>query len=268
MSPLLTLFVIAVLGLIVGSFLNVVILRFDTGLSMVRGRSRCFSCNHDLSWYELLPLFSFIFQLGKCGHCGSRISWQYPLVELSTALLFVFSFSRAASVGLSLPFTIALAALISLIMAIIVVIFVYDIRHKIIPDFFSYLLACAALALSAASDFRGIGYSLLAAIAFFLFFWAFWYFSKGTWMGLGDAKLAVSVGLLLSLSGGTVALLFAFWSGAIVALLLLIWDKISSRKVGISMKSEIPFAPFIIFGFIVVFFSGIDLGTLSSWLAI
>ena len=82
---------IFILGLIIGSFLNVVIMRLNTGESMIKDGSRCFSCGKNLKWYELVPVFSFIAQRGRCRECGSRISWQYPIVELITGVVFTLT---------------------------------------------------------------------------------------------------------------------------------------------------------------------------------
>src|SRR6185503_15262997 len=80
-----------VLGTIVGSFLNVVALRYNTGMTL-KGRSKCFSCGKNLEWHELIPVISFLFQKGQCKTCKSSISWQYPIIELSGGLLFILIF--------------------------------------------------------------------------------------------------------------------------------------------------------------------------------
>ena len=80
---------IFLLGTIIGSFLNVVIYRFNTGRTIVRGRSVCMTCNRNLRWYELIPLFSYLFQLGKCRRCAEKISHQYPIVEFITGVVFM-----------------------------------------------------------------------------------------------------------------------------------------------------------------------------------
>lgn len=259
---------ITILGLIVGSFLNVVILRFGTGLSIARGRSRCFSCNHTLSWYELLPLFSYIAQIGRCRHCRSHISVQYPLVEILTSLLFLVSALEISGLDMPPIRLIGVLAVLLISVSLYVVIVVYDLRHKMIPDFFSYSVAGSALLFTLISYPSSVVPHIVAGIGSFLFFYVFWFFSKGRWMGLGDGKLALSLGFLLGPSGAVTAILIAFWSGAIVSLVLVAREKIADRKLGVSMKSEIPFAPFIIFGTLVVFFSHIDMGTLGAFLAI
>lgn len=259
---------IAVFGLIIGSFLNVVILRFGTGLSFARGRSLCFSCNHELSWYELLPLVSYVIQLGRCRHCVSRISIQYPIVEILTSFLFVVSAQEILTAEVSpvqlMIYLLVLFALISLY----IIITVYDVRHKMIPDVFSYTVALIALVYVLLSSPASFLVHLGSGVGAFLFFYVFWFFSRGCLMGLGDGKLALSLGILLGPSGTVAAILIAFWSGALVSVFLIFREKLTSRKLGVSLKSEVPFAPFIIFGTLVVFFLKLDMNTISSWLAI
>ena len=263
MDPSLILGVIFVFGLLVGSFLNVVILRFNTGMSISRGRSACFACGKGLAWYELLPLASFLVQKGRCRGCEARISWQYPLVELATAFGLVAAYLSARSV---LGF-----ALIAALICFYIVIFVYDFRHKIIPDFFSYGAALIALCM-VALDWRSSGsldlFRLLAGPCFFLFFWFFWFISKGRWMGLGDGKLALSIGWALGLSAGVSALLLSFWIGAIVALAIMAFQRVFHRSKALGMKSEIPFGPFILLGFALVLLFHIDIQGLFSYLAV
>lgn len=239
-------------GLIVGSFLNVVIFRYNTGMG-VRGRSRCFSCARTLRWHELLPLFSFALQRGRCRSCSSRISWQYPAVEGLTGLLFVLVFSQFGFSISSLPLLLAHLVIASLL----VVILVYDFRHKIIPDGLVYTFITLAL-LASVLDFSLLRFlnHLLAGFLLFGFFYLLWWASSGRWMGFGDAKLGLGVGFLLGLSGGISAIIFAFWIGAVLSLALVGLSRLRGRKGRLSLKSEIPFAPFIILGlWINLFFS-------------
>ena len=257
---LLLTFIFFIFGLIIGSFLNVVILRLNTQKSF-GGRSGCMTCRHTLSWRELIPIFSFLGLRGRCKNCKAKISWQYPIVELVTGFIFTLlflKFSEGGGVASALAFIIAYtyyAALFSLL----VVIAVYDFRHKIIPDVLSLVLGILAFIglflFSAGSSLNFPVFSLhIPSILEFLSgliiatpFALFWLVSSGRWMGLGDAKLAIGLGWLFGLSIALSGVVLAFWLGAIVGLLLIIF----SKKYG--MKSEIPFAPYLVLGTILAF---------------
>jgi len=224
-----------ILGTVVGSFLNVVGLRW--GKRGVGGRSACPSCSKPLSWFELVPILSFLFQGGRCRKCKHKISWQYPLIELWTGLIFV-----------------TVSYIFIPVFCIYVVILIYDLHHKIIPDPLVYL----AIMLSVVSRWWLVGSLLdwLAGPILFVFFALIWLLSQGRAMGFGDAKLGLSVGLLLGAAQGFSAIVLAFWIGALGALILMFVSKlglsapadfIKSAK-GLTMKSEVPFAPAIILG--------------------
>jgi prepilin signal peptidase PulO-like enzyme (type II secretory pathway) len=237
----LIIFFIFILGSIVGSFLNVVILRYNTGKSIVTGRSVCFSCGKQLGWYNMLPIFSFLFQGGKCGSCFSKISWQYPTVEFLTAISLL-------SLYFKFGFTFDLLFYF-LVFSILIIISVYDIRHKIIPDDFVYLLITISFlrliyiytnisAELATSGF--LGGSLMFSLLGFL-----WLVSSGTWMGFGDAKLVLGLGWLSTLCYSLTGFIYSFWLGAVIGVFINIFFK---------RIREVPFAPFLITGFIIVFF--------------
>lgn len=244
--------ILFVLGTIVGSFLNVVILRFGTGMPIATGRSRCFSCGKTLSWYELVPVLSFVVQRGRCRSCGARLSAQYPVVELMGGLALPLAYvcsSLVPGIGAS----IALFALLAALLFIYIVVFAYDLRHKIIPDALSYSAAVIALLMIAVKAWAWGAVDLRAVVAgptFFLFFFAFWHFSKGRWMGLGDGKLALSMGWALGMGAGVAAMLFSFWIGAIVSVLAIALQRLGALKGSLGMRSEIPFGPFMIVGFV------------------
>ncbi len=126
-------FSIFIFGAVVGSFLNVVILRLNTGQSIVSGRSKCFSCAKKLRWYELLPVISFIFLRGKCSACRANISWQYPAVEIVTGLIFLQIFNEFSFYFLLSTFYFLL------VFSVLIIIAVYDYRHQIIPNLFVWI---------------------------------------------------------------------------------------------------------------------------------
>lgn len=248
-----------ILGLIVGSFLNVIVLRLHSGESVVFDRSRCLSCGKKLNWYELIPVFSFLIQGGHCRGCHSKISWQYPLVELLTGLLFVLSFWRFASDGWL--FILFYLIIVSLSIAITV----YDLRHRIIPDVLVWLMAVLALFRplllflsdrdlpSLISDYQTVVLGGLAAGGVFFLLWLI---SRGRWLGFGDVKLALVVGFLLGPIQVFSALILAVWLGAVVGLILVILTKtgLFGFKKYFTIKSELPFAPFIILGVVLNLF--------------
>lgn len=248
-----------IFGVIIGSFLNVVIFRYNTGTSIVHGRSMCFSCNKKLSWYNLIPVVSFILQQGKCFSCKSKISWQYPLVEIITGLLFL-----AVFLG---NYSVVKTVYLLVLMCIFVVISVYDVRHKIIPDFFVYsFIALSFLQLFFLSNVQLMDW--LAGPILFLPFAGLWFFSKGLWMGFGDAKLALGIGWLLGFYAGLNAIIFAFWIGSIWGLFLIMLGKIgnlSPWKNKFTIKSEIPFGPFLILGTLLVLFFNTNVFLLLSF---
>lgn len=244
-------------GLMVGSFLNMVIHRLHSGESMVLSRSHCTKCKHILTWYELIPILSFFAQRGRCRSCSKGISVQYPFVELAVAALFGLLAYRSAPLFFALEGgTIFLALQLGLsafIISGLVVIFVYDLRHYLIPDVVLAPITAAAVALVAIEGaaqgalLARLGESLVAALGAGAFFLALFLISKGRWMGFGDVKFVVFMGLLLGASHTATALFIAFISGAIIGIVL-----IATRRK--QLKSQVPFAPFLI------------IGTVAAWL--
>ncbi len=244
-------------GLIIGSFLNTVIYRYNTGRS-VGGRSHCLACGHTLTWRELIPILSYVIQGGKCAKCQSRFSAQYPLVEFMTAILFLGVTWKFFPTNFSLtdfPYELIFLLIINwLVMSLLIIIAVYDLRHKIIPNgmVYAFILASAVLAWWQDPE------RLLAGLYFFAFFATLWLVSRGKWLGFGDAKLALGIGFLLGATAGLSALTLAFWSGAIFGLAIITLNRLRRRGESFTIKSEIPFAPFLIFGLLIVFFFQIN----------
>lgn len=282
-------FFIFIFGSAIGSFLNVIICRLETGEDIVKKRSHCVRCGRVLRWFELIPIISFFILRGRCRNCREKISWQYPLAEAATGLLFILTVAKlfpelvegsiivldSASLRSNNIFSLFYWLYIS---CSLVVIFVYDLRHYIIPD---KMLWPAIAAAGAYRLFLAFGFSVLwrirsgnnltpelvegfklfypyllsglAAAAFFLFLVLI---TRGRGMGMGDAKLAFLMGLLLGWPGILAALFLAFFAGAAVGLALIAFD----RK---TLKSPIPFGPFLICGTLAVLFWG---QSLSAWI--
>lgn len=229
-------------GLVIGSFLNVVILRGATG-EWLGGRSRCAHCRKTLGAHELIPLVSFILQKGICRGCKERISFQYPLVELGTAAAFAAAawyFSPLLNDGsLSMSAQALLVMLVSGGISASIVILVSDLRFQIIPDSATAVLGVTGVA---ASLTRGsVVPDMLAAIWCAFFFFMFWAVSRGRWMGFGDVKLVAATSLLVGFPASAAAVLFAFWLGGAVGGVLL-------TAGGKTWGSRIPFGPFILAG--------------------
>lgn len=243
-----------ILGLIIGSFLNVVGLRWNSSRSL-SGRSGCPHCGKQLSWYELIPVFSYLLQWGRCRRCKSQISIQYPLVEILTGLIFVTIFNFQFSIFKSLSFEFFVSCFLFLVIfSIYIAILIYDFQHKIIPDRLVYSAIVLSLGFGIYRFVWGLVFGVwdfASAAIIFLFFTLIWLFSGGRAMGFGDAKLGLSIGLLLGAKIGFSAIVLAFWIGAITGLGLMVLSRFSSlfsKAKKLTIKSEIPFAPFLVLG--------------------
>ncbi|MDO8482858.1 MAG: prepilin peptidase [bacterium] len=284
------------LGTIVGSFLNVVILRFNTGVSL-GGRSGCFSCGRKIKWHDLVPIVSFLSLRGRCRSCKSRLSLQYPTVELLTGFLFLATFLKYFSSGFAPEFSIfnfsdlagsggaGQFSIDLLVLSLLVVISVYDLKHKIIPDSLVFLFGTLAFArllfsveISSLFQFPYL-LDLLSGPILALPIAILWLISGGRWIGLGDAKLAIGIGWFLGFSLGISAMVVGFWIGAVVGIFLICVSKLSRIRgvrrlllnMGakhLTMKSEIPLAPFLILGLVIVYFSGFDVMGVQKLLAV
>lgn len=235
-----TVVILFVFGAIAGSFLNVVGLRWNSGLSL-GGRSFCNACGRTLRWYELVPIFSFLWLKGRCSKCRTKISIQYSLIELWTGLIFI-----------TVPYIFLPA------FCIYIVIVIYDLRHKIIPDNLIY----TAILLSVVGRWLSTSSTLdwLSGPVIFSFFGLIWLLSRGKAMGFGDAKLGLAIGLLLGASAGLSAVILAFWLGATFGIISMIFYR---KK--ITMKSEVPFAPFLVAGAWLALVFNLDLLHVSSF---
>jgi len=269
-------------GALIGSFLNVVIYRYNTGLSISQGRSQCFVCGKKLAWYELIPIVSFILQKGRCRGCQAKVSWQYPFVELITSVLFVAVVYRQISlysvfslIPDGLWYSIVLALYYFVVISILVVIAVYDIRHKIVPNGLVYTFMALAVGklllftfLFALPLTTAGWFDLFAPIVLSTPFVFLWWISRGSWIGFGDAKLAFGIGALLGFPLGISAIMLAFWIGAGFGVLVILLGKLFPESVRhkLGMSSEIPFAPFLIIGTLLVWFLRIDILGLAQLL--
>ncbi len=221
-----------------GSFLNCLVYRLEVGEGFINSRSYCPHCKHKLGFWDLIPVLSFIGLKGCCRYCKNKISLQYPLVELATGTIF---------------FLIAvyqLSVVSYIITPFLIVIFIYDLKHYIIPD----RVIFPAIGIALVYDFLNFYILkkpdfLIPALGAAGFFLTIVLLSRGKWMGVGDIKLAFLMGLLLGWPSILPALFFAFLSGSVLGLGLII----AGAK---TMKSQIPFGPFLVAGTILSMFFG------------
>jgi len=239
-------------GLAVGSFLNCVIYRLETGGTFLRGRSFCPHCKHLLVLRDLIPVFSFLFLKGKCRYCRKPISLQYPLVELATAIIFLLIFWQFIST--LFPFITILYFFI--IASFLIVIFVYDLKHYIILDRVIYPAVVIAFLYNiyqfTIHHQQSTINNFLSAFGAAIFFLIIVLVSREKWLGVGDVKLAFLMGLFLGWPNILLALFLAFFVGAVVGTGLIIFDKKT-------LKSEIPFGPFLVTGTFLALFWGNEL---------
>lgn len=253
-NELLTVVTAALLGLVVGSFLNVVIARRGhedwRERRSLDGRSGCPRCGHDIAWYDNVPVLSWLVLRGRCRGCGERISARYPLVELGTAILWALVAWRADDI----------AALVTgiLLVTILVPIAAIDLELRIIPDELNYVATWTGFACSlgfgpqprfVATQWWWVEVLLASAgVATFLLLPSL--LTRGRGMGMGDVKLAVALGAFLG--APVVAGMFIGFVAALVPSIILIFRRGLAR----GRRSTIPFGPFLALGGVVGWFWG------------
>jgi leader peptidase (prepilin peptidase)/N-methyltransferase len=228
----------ALFGLIVGSFLNVVIYRMPRGESIAYPASHCPACAHPLSVAENIPLVSWIVQGGRCRHCKAPISSRYPLVEAMTAALFALT---ALIFGLSIE-AVAVASLAATLVAAVFI----DLDHLLILDV--VIAPAAVIGLLDAVVYGRIDDALLGALVGAAIFGLLFLVTRGAGMGLGDAKLALVIGLFLGLHLTIAAIAFSFIFGSLLMLPVL---AAGSR----GRRDAVPFGPFLVLGALVALYA-------------
>ena len=226
-------FLFFLLGLCVGSFLNVVVYRLNHGFSPLRGRSFCPKCKKKIHWHDNLPLLSFVLLRGRCRFCHSPISWQYPLVELATGVLTLLtvslSFFALKTTGLEVVYHL-------LVTYALITLFVSDLLYQTLPDEIVYpTLGLVFVWTFFKGDLLMALLAALAAAGFFLFLIVV---TRGKGMGWGDVKLVGLMGLFLGFPGLVIALILAFLTGATTGVILVLLRK--KRLV-----DQIAFGPFL-----------------------
>lgn len=239
----------AVFGLIYGSFLNVVILRFNEWRSIITGRSHCPECKTPLRWYDLIPVVSYATLRGRCRYCGKPIALQYPVVEIITAVVVAACYWLLFGTGASLTYVngsemVLLLGAIGVLMTIVF----QDLDKMSIADSLSYTLIALSLVYALVRGdgwlhmvyAAGIGALPIAALV---------YPSRGKWMGSGDITLALGLGLLVGYPNALVFMTSAFLLGGLYGALALLGKKTK-------LNTAVPFAPFLAIGAAVALFWG------------
>lgn len=221
-------------GIVVGSFLNVCIFRLPKEESIVRVPSHCMSCGKKLHWYELIPLFSWLFLRGKCHGCKAKISPQYPVIEAANGLLWMLCFFMK---GISPDFLLCCALFSALL-----VLSVIDARTQEIPNGINIFIAVVgAIRFGLSFYFNGFKWdTLLGPIIFTLLFFLIFLFSEGRAMGGGDIKLMFGIGLFLGAKLTLFGLVAACVVGSVIHLTLM-----AVKKVG----RQLAFGPYLSIGF-------------------
>lgn len=244
------------MGLFFGSFLNVVVMRLDNEKEPFwKGRSRCNDCGHELAWYDLVPLLSFILVRGKCRYCKVSLPWQYPFVEILTALAYTsvmfywlrspYQFPRTSILGI-----LALTVLFFYVSQLIVI-FVYDAIHKMIPELSMWINIALAfvyqiLVYLQTGTFQWNVFVTATVMAMVIF--GFYFFTKKRGMGFGDIELVFSLGLLISWEYIWMFFVLSFMIGACYGIIALALNRVTS------MSSQVPFGPALILAFWFIFF--------------
>lgn len=244
-----------IFGLVLGSFYNVVGFRLCKNESLIKPRSHCQNCNHILSWYELIPVFSYLFLKGKCKCCHQKISLFYPLMELFTGVLFAVSFY---SFGFSYDLLMAL-----FLSSMLVIIIVTDLNYYIIPDEVNLVFGILILIVSFLKyGFTGGLFHLLYGFVMFIFMYLLMllgnFLFKEESLGGGDIKLLFVLGMVFSIPLDFISLTLA----AILAL------PISCYLYFFHKDKVLPFGPFLVAGFLIMYFLKLDLSFFLELFAI
>jgi prepilin signal peptidase PulO-like enzyme (type II secretory pathway) len=254
--------VLGVLGLCLGSFVNALVWRLKHNRNWVSERSECVECHHVLAPVDLIPVVSWLLLRGKCRYCKKPISPQYPIVESLTAVLFVISY-LFWPLPLHEWFQIVHFGFWLVSIVFLVALFIYDLRWYLLPDKLTYPLIAIGLIDALVRLIwieHATGLDVILSLVYGLlplagFYGLLFLISKGRWVGLGDVKLGVFMGLMLGWEGALVTLLLANVIGTIVIL-----PGLLSKR--LSRTSRVPFGPFMVIGFLI---AGLFGGKLVDW---
>ena len=247
---------IAILGLLIGSFLGAYTYRLPRGIQITKGRSICVKCGETVKWFDNIPILSYLLLAGKCRKCNQRISVRYPIIEFVTAatIVLVTIFYNEIIENIEWLRILGLIAIpyLLFISTLLIAIFVIDLERQIIPDNLVFLGLIGVTTTLILTDNKEFYIYLFLGFSVALFLLLLNLITRGRGMGLGDVKLALFLGILL---GPTMTILWTFTSfllGAIVGIILILIGRAKARH-------PIPFGPFLVVSFFIVLFWGQNL---------
>jgi len=244
-----------IFGSALGSFSLVVADRYRVK-SFFGGRSECMHCSRQLAWYENIPVFSYLFLRGRCRTCKSKLSINYLSVEVLTGLLTAILSVVVTTLTENVNYQIILFLFFSVFIVLSMVIVIYDMRHSVVPlEVVVIMLIMGLVATIVRQYFFGFNiFDFLSGVLVAIPFAILHLVSKGKWVGAGDIFVYAACGFIFSLPIGLTGFFYSVWVGAFVSLALLFL-----HKKEYTLKSQIPFAPFIILGMFLAFYSGSDI---------
>ncbi len=250
--------IVSLAGIFVGSFLNTVVFRTQANIP-IKERSKCMKCMKPIHWIDRVPIISFFNLSGRCRNCASVISWQYPVIEMLTGIIFGLLFVRALNgIGFaefeSQSEWLVIFVRDAIIACFLLIIFVYDYKYSVIMDRFSVPAIIVALLANIylGADLMWIVLSGLIIGAFFAFQYLI---SGGKWIGSGDIRVGILMGLMLGLKLAVVALLLSYIIGAIAGIILIVFKHRSPQ-------SHVPFGTFMAVAILLTLFLG---SAISNW---
>jgi len=227
-------------GSSIGSFINVLVDRYDKLHTIFTSQSKCEKCKKKIAFYDLIPIFSYFVLGGKCRHCRASIPKRVVLVEILTGISFVV-------VGVFIPFSsVFFSIILLLIVSSIMALFFVDLEHGILPDYLLIALAILSILFNLNIGIIGLGVNFFVGLVLFAIFLALFLVTRGRGIGFGDVKFAFVIGLLLGFPNSLAAIYISFVLGALVSILLIA----TGRK---KMRGDtIPFGPFLAGGILVM----------------
>lgn len=246
-------------GAALGSFVNLIVARLGVA-PIINSRSKCLSCDVTLKWYDLVPVFSYVTLGGKCRNCKTPYGKEHLFVEFFLGIIFIFVYRLFLLGQPDLLTSFGWLVYYTLFVVSLSVVTLYDLKHKVIPiNFFYGFLALSIIMLC--KRFYDIGDPIvfIAPFVVALPFLLLWLISRGRWLGFGDVLMYLAVGAFFGVEQGIAVFFLSVWIGAIVGLLLKLFE---GNKY--TLKSAIPFVPFISLATIVVLFTDIDIYSIFS----